>query len=79
MQSKVFQNLAELCVQAVGAYRCLCVACSCVCALVLRRHLMVWDVFAPKLAFEGSIWMVQAVVLVVVWGRIEKENRKKKL
>jgi len=45
-------------------YRMLCVTCSACTALLLRRHLMVWAVFAPKLFFEMAFWFVQAAVLL---------------
>lgn len=45
---------------------------SCVCAaMILRRHLMVWKVFAPKFLFEAlgftisSIFMVCGIALVL--------------
>ena len=78
MQSKVFQNLPEMCIQTMSTYRCLVVCCSCICALVLRRHLMVWDIFAPKLAFEGTIFLVQAVIFLLNWGSKGNENERKK-
>ncbi|CAL8279762.1 unnamed protein product [Merluccius merluccius] len=39
---------------------------SCVCAAaVLRRHLMVWKVFTPKLMFEASGFLVSSAFLLV--------------
>ncbi|CAN9504800.1 unnamed protein product [Ophioblennius macclurei] len=39
---------------------------SSVCAAaILRRHLMVWKVFAPKLMFEASGFLVSAVFLLL--------------
>ena len=45
---------------AVSLYRQVLVFVSCLTALVLRRHLMVWALFAPKLAFEASMWAALA-------------------
>ena len=50
--------------QVFIVYRMLGVTCSAFCALVLRRHLMVWAVFAPKLAFEIAFWLAQAATLL---------------
>ncbi|XP_053304513.1 GPI ethanolamine phosphate transferase 3 [Spea bombifrons] len=39
---------------------------SCVCAaMILRRHLMVWKVFAPKFLFEALGFMVSSVFLLL--------------
>ncbi|XP_053556984.1 GPI ethanolamine phosphate transferase 3 [Bombina bombina] len=39
---------------------------SCVCAaMILRRHLMVWKVFAPKFLFEALGFMVSSTFLVL--------------
>ncbi len=38
------------------------VMCSCVAAGMHRRHLMVWAIFALKVAFEAVIWGVLGVV-----------------
>ena len=40
------------------AYRLWLLVASAGCCVVHRRHLMVWAVFAPKLAFEASFWGV---------------------
>ncbi|XP_069604034.1 GPI ethanolamine phosphate transferase 3 [Ranitomeya imitator] len=38
---------------------------SCVCAaMILRRHLMVWKVFAPKFLFEGLGFVVSSLFLL---------------
>jgi hypothetical protein len=39
---------------------------------------MVWDIFAPKLAFEGTIFLVQAVIFLLNWGSKGNENERKK-
>ncbi|KAG9488279.1 hypothetical protein GDO78_007859 [Eleutherodactylus coqui] len=39
---------------------------SCVCAaMILRRHLMVWKVFAPKFLFEGLGFVVSSLFLLL--------------
>ncbi|XP_075696146.1 GPI ethanolamine phosphate transferase 3, catalytic subunit isoform X2 [Rhinoderma darwinii] len=39
---------------------------SCVCAaMILRRHLMVWKVFAPKFLFEGLGFAVSSLFLIL--------------
>ncbi|XP_069737019.1 GPI ethanolamine phosphate transferase 3 isoform X2 [Phaenicophaeus curvirostris] len=39
---------------------------ACVCAaMILRRHLMVWKVFAPKFLFESLGFMVSSVCLLL--------------
>ena len=53
------------CTQAFVVYRMFVVLCSTICALLLRRHLMVWAVFAPKLSFECAFWILQAVVTLL--------------
>jgi hypothetical protein len=40
------------------------VFCSCVSAFILRRHLMVWAVFAPKVIFEVSFWFISSLILL---------------
>ena len=48
-----------------------CLYCLCLpllaslAAYALRRHLMVWAVFAPKLAFEACLWAAQASYLAL--------------
>lgn len=54
------EKCETLLLQALATYRTLVLLVSCITALVLRRHLMVWAVFAPKLAFEAAFWAVQA-------------------
>ena len=49
---------------AICLYRQAIVLVSSLTALVLRRHLMVWAIFAPKLAFEASLWMAQTPWLI---------------
>ncbi len=53
----------------VGAsllYRMAMVLCGCASAALLRRHLMVWAVFAPKAAFEAAFWVVGGGVHVLL-------------
>lgn len=39
---------------------------ACVCAaMILRRHLMVWKVFAPKFLFESLGFMVSSICLLL--------------
>lgn len=54
-------SLVHASVMAVLAYHCATVVHSCMAAAILRRHLLVWRVFAPKLAFEACIWLVVAL------------------
>ena len=56
-------------------YRLLITTCSVIGAFVLRRHLMIWAVFAPKLAFETSIFAVQ---FVIVWILLPSTNQRVK-
>ena len=57
--------------QAFACYRVLVLLVSCLTAIELRRHLMVWAVFAPKLAFEAAFWGVQCslILLLCLWRR----------
>jgi GPI ethanolamine phosphate transferase 3 subunit O len=55
-----------LCMYTWCAYRMFLVACSCGCALIHRRHLMVWAVFAPKVAFETAFWGVTGVFGIIL-------------
>ena len=57
------ERCETLLLQALATYRTLVLLVSCLTALVLRRHLMVWAVFAPKLAFEAAFWVVQAACI----------------
>ena len=59
-------SLVHASVMAVLAYHCATVVHSCMAAAILRRHLLVWRVFAPKLAFEACIWLVVALFHVVL-------------
>ncbi|GAA5907561.1 hypothetical protein JCM6882_004410 [Rhodosporidiobolus microsporus] len=58
-----------------GAYYGACIAAvglaSAACAAWLRRHLMVWKVFAPRFMLAGVVILATEVTLVVVamaWG-----------
>ena len=37
----------------------------CLAAAVLRRHLMVWKIFAPKVLFEGASFLVAGVSVLI--------------
>ena len=50
--------------------RALVITSSALSALILRRHLMVWAVFAPKLAIEACLWtafVLGGSLIRVVW------------
>ncbi len=55
-----------------------CVLATTTCFTVAqRRHLMVWAVFAPKLAFEVCIWAVVCVLAGVRWCLDRRRGRRK--
>lgn len=53
-------------------------ALSCLSAWVLRRHLMLWAVFAPKLFFEAAMYIVVLIVVAVLtqFCRLSAEGSK---
>ena len=62
--TKVDETAARISTDTVILHAHFTVLVSCVTAFVLRRHLMIWAVFAPKLAFETSMWLAQMVLLL---------------
>lgn len=48
------------------AYHSFVLAGSCASVLVLRHHLMLWAVFAPKVMFDVVCWIVYMVVAVLI-------------
>jgi GPI ethanolamine phosphate transferase membrane region len=68
-----------LCMYTWCAYRMFLLACSCGCALIHRRHLMVWAVFAPKVAFETAFWGVTGlfgILLVFAGSLLDLDSRQ---
>ena len=51
------------------AGRLLIIAASCCSVLVLRWHLMIWDVFAPKLVFEVALFVPHLAVWLARQGQ----------
>lgn len=47
-------------------YRMMLLVVTCVSAYILRRHLMLWAVFAPKLVFEVCMWLVVGTAIAVM-------------
>jgi hypothetical protein len=60
------QQCERLLLHTLALYRVLVLLGSCLTAYQLRRHLMVWAVFAPKLAFEAAFWVVQGATIFIV-------------
>lgn len=63
--SHLVASLLASAVSSDQAYMGSCVTGLCasmVCAAVQRRHLMVWGVFAPKLAFEAAGVLLAAII-----------------
>ncbi len=56
---------ARRAVQTVGLYFSLRLACVMLCALIHRRHLMVWGIFCPKFVFEAAGTLVLDVLLIL--------------
>lgn len=58
-----------------GAYLCYLFSrlftlfCCSVCGLYHRRHLMVWAIFAPKIAFEAAFWVFISPLLLYTAAR----------
>lgn len=46
-------------------YRGLLVCTSVMSTFILRRHLMIWSIFSPKLVFEVSFYIVIVVLLFI--------------
>ncbi|XP_022536837.2 GPI ethanolamine phosphate transferase 3 isoform X2 [Astyanax mexicanus] len=62
------QQFSSALLQLTLRYLFICgaqVFASVCAAAILRRHLMVWKVFAPKLMFEASSFIVSSVFLLV--------------
>jgi phosphatidylinositol glycan class O len=54
----------EMIILTITLFKLSTVFCSCLSAFILRRHLMVWAVFAPKVIFEVSFWLVSSLILL---------------
>jgi hypothetical protein len=67
--NKQLSTSAAIIVDALAVwslYRLWVVVCACVCALIHRRHLMVWAIFAPKVVFEMAFWCVEGVISILL-------------
>lgn len=61
-----------LCVLVVFCLRCVCTLCN---AVVNRRHLMVWEIFAPKFVFDALslvVWCIISVAFAAMRWRMRE-------
>lgn len=61
---KKINQIKDIIILTVILFKLSAVLCSCVSAFILRRHLMVWAIFAPKVIFEISFWLVSSFILI---------------
>lgn len=59
-KGKTLQSLSTL--LFVSYHSCI-TAGSCISVLILRHHLMLWAVFAPKVMFDAASWMIYIMVV----------------
>ncbi|CAH1797316.1 unnamed protein product, partial [Owenia fusiformis] len=45
-------------------------------AAVLRRHLMVWKIFAPRYVYEGASFLLISTLLIIMFGFIQRLDTK---
>lgn len=50
---------------SIVMYRIIVIFCSLSSSFFLRRHLMVWAIFAPKTFFESNFWLVDSVCCII--------------
>jgi len=57
-------QMKEIIILSITLFKLLTLLFSCLSAFLLRRHLMVWAIFAPKVIFEISFWIVSSLILL---------------
>ncbi|KAI6660955.1 GPI ethanolamine phosphate transferase 3 [Oopsacas minuta] len=50
------------------------VLCTCAAAYIHRRHLMVWNVFAPRFVYESVIYYVLVVSIFVIFSIVYRAS-----
>ena len=62
---KKISQIKEIIILSIILFKLSAVLCSCISAFILRRHLMVWAIFAPKVIFEICFWFVSSFILLI--------------
>jgi phosphatidylinositol glycan class O len=57
-------QMKEIIILSIILFKLSTLLFSCLSAFLLRRHLMVWAIFAPKVIFEISFWLVSSLILL---------------
>ena len=57
-------QMKEIIILSITSFKLSTLLFSCLSAFLLRRHLMVWAIFAPKVIFEISFWLVSSLILL---------------
>ena len=57
-------QMKEIIILSITSFKLSTLLFSCLSSFLLRRHLMVWAIFAPKVIFEISFWLVSSLILL---------------
>lgn len=58
------EGRSRLMLHVAGVVRLCSALCSCLCVLLLNRHLRLWAVYGPKAVFETIFYIINCVILL---------------